>query len=120
MATASLTSTRVFIKKQYPPYNKLSIFSFGVSLSFVAYVFAIATNLLVFHTVLRFTLFFLFAAPLAALILSLFSLRQIQETGERGATMSYVALSIAAFYFTIALSIGFVLIAFYLLYTLFL
>lgn len=120
MTTASLTSTQVYIKKHYPAYNKLSILSFAISLSFVVYFLAIATNLLLFHTTLRFTLVFLFVAPLAALTLSLISLRQIQETRERGATLSYVALSIAAFYFTIALSIGFVLIAFYLLYTLFL
>lgn len=116
MTTTTLSSSSLFTHKQALSYNKLSVLSFVLSLSFVTYFLALAANILLFHSFLRFSLLFIVLAPICAAALALMSLRQINQTHENGSVLSYIALSISALYFTVALSIGFVLIGLYLLY----
>ncbi len=107
----------ILVHKPLPHYNKLSVVSFILSLSFIIYFLVLASNVLFFHTFLQFSLVFIVCIPLLAGALAAVSLRQMRESNEHGATLSYIALSITALYITATLSIGFVLIGLYVLYT---
>jgi hypothetical protein len=100
-------------------YNLSSLASIALASLFIMYVilFAVLPHTEFFRALIQLSVVFIIIVPIAAFILSLISLRQINEHGGGGATLSYVALSITLFYFVVGLSFGIIFLGLILLYT---
>ena len=96
-------------------YNKFALMSTISALLFLMYF--LIPHIGVMYAFFSMNVFFVFIAPLAALIFSAISLRQITKNHDRGIYMSVTTLILTSLYFITALAIPFVLVGCYVLYT---
>jgi len=96
-------------------FNIYAITSALLSFLFILYFFIPRSGML--RYALSFSVLYIIFVPLFSFILSIFSLRQIARTRERGAVLSYCALAITSLYLMVALAIPVVLFCLYMIYT---
>ncbi|MES2437372.1 MAG: hypothetical protein V4519_05180 [Patescibacteria group bacterium] len=95
--------------------NKAALVSISLTVLFLSYF--LVPHVGVFSYIFDASLLFVILAPVVALFSAVVSLRQIHRSGDKGLTISYVALGITSLYFMVALAVPIVLIGTYLLYT---
>lgn len=106
-----VASKPLFIHK----YNKAALVSFLLALLFASYFVIPHDSFL--YPLYKFSILFVVVLPALTFILSILSVRQIMTTHERGATLSYIALSMTSLYLIAGMAIPFVLIGLYIVYS---